>query len=799
MRRFRLVTRSFQLLVSVALVSATLLSAQPAAIPKRIVILKVDGLNADLLFRTMDQVDARSGKSKLPWFTHIFRENGTVFEDFFTRGISLSAPSWSMLDTGHHTIIRGNAEYDRYTGDVYDYLNAFPFYIRVARSHQEDMPGVEVLDRAGIPLLSDRYSYAEVLQSLQLYQRGVRWDLLARILKAKFSSKGILSLIEGGSEYSLDQVLLQQEERELIGGLQRPEVLYLDLYSGDVDHETHAINSTAAIEDVLVRLDGVAGRIWTAIQASRDAADTLFVTVSDHGMNNVPEVHSQAFNLPDLFNSPAGGGHHVVTNRHQLSDFSLRAINPLANRIVTPSTTSFYLQGQASSYPTAWLDLDGNERASVHLRNSDFNKIHILLLQLARSDLTPNLRRAAAEAVTQTINSNRETWARSCDELSEELAALHIAIIERRKVLDSLPKKWTNEQRATGERAVSRRLTEAWQAWTQEEAEYRDYVAHIRALLSLTIDAEHSFTGKISELIPELSLGPNNTLYQLQSYVAGVAAGGLVLNGQGGLDEQQSFRHINYFALLPKQRVRNNPEPAVSSEPIDFSATALPDAAARHFDSASSHAYWLVADDDRQLVILQRSDGAIALRPVASLCQLAGGDFQWKERTWTPGLPLEIFEDKALRLSPDADRGQWLRQWHSEREWFNAIYETRYSNGVIGITEQFSPVADNVPGTPTMPPLLLRYEKRRRELVTPDFQIFASDHWNFNARNFNPGGNHGSFLRISTHSVWMMAGANVPIATVTDPYDSLNFASTVLQMLGKTVPMPERVVSLKHP
>ncbi len=136
---------------------------------RRIVIFKIDGLNADLLHRTMRETDPETGKSRLPWFSHIFAEHGTVFENFYTRGISLSAPSWSMLDTGHHTIIRGNVEYDRYTGYVYDYLNFFPFYIGYARKHQVDMPGVEVLDRAGIPLVIDAFPVPPSLSKLPAF------------------------------------------------------------------------------------------------------------------------------------------------------------------------------------------------------------------------------------------------------------------------------------------------------------------------------------------------------------------------------------------------------------------------------------------------------------------------------------------------------------------------------------------------------------------------------------------------------------------------------------------------------
>ena len=70
--------------------------------------------------------------------------------------------------------------------------------------------------------------------------------------------------------------------------------------------------------------------------------------------------------------------------------------------------------------------------------------------------------------------------------------------------------------------------------------------------------------------------------------------------------------------------------------------------------------------------------------------------------------------------------------------------------------------------------------------------MFARDHWNFNARGFNPGGNHGSFLRDSTHSVLMFAGGEgtgIPAGGhVAEPYDSLSFVPTVLDLLGHPEP-----------
>ena len=434
-----------RLVIALLLAGAVASSAQPPA--RRVVILKIDGLNADLLYCNMRDKDPSTGKPRLPWLAQIFGENGTVFENFYVRGISLSAPSWSMLDTGRHTVIRGNVEYDRYTGEVYDYLNVFPFYLGYARGRDVDMPGVEVLDTAGIPLLIDGFDYSHSFQSSQLFQRGVHWQLLEHAL-GRFSKTGLLPLFAHAGAPSLEQDLEQQTEYELDQALQKSGVLYLDFFVPGVDHEAHATNDPAALYQVLQRIDTLAGRIWNAIQNSPAAGNTIFAVVSDHGMNNVPGILSQTFSLPDLFNSAAGGAHHVVTDRQELSDYKLRGLNPLVHRVITPSGSSFYLAGQASKYPTAWLDIDGNERAAVHLRNSDLNKIHILLLELAKPDLPSSVRRAAAAYLRETIDCHRAAWTQTASELEQEMAALKQLIEERTKIGKQQPKKWTPEQTA---------------------------------------------------------------------------------------------------------------------------------------------------------------------------------------------------------------------------------------------------------------------------------------------------------------------------------------------------------------
>ena len=83
-------------------------------------------------------------------------------------------------------------------------------------------------------------------------------------------------------------------------------------------------------------------------------------------------------------------------------------------------------------------------------------------------------------------------------------------------------------------------------------------------------------------------------------------------------------------------------------------------------------------------------------------------------------------------------------------------------------------------------------------LAEADMLVMANDHWNFDVRGFNPGGNHGSFFRISTHSTLMMAGGSltgIPRGRVVEePYDSLSFVPTLLALTGQLhdgrVPVP---------
>ena len=71
--------------------------------------------------------------------------------------------------------------------------------------------------------------------------------------------------------------------------------------------------------------------------------------VSDHGMNTQEGVYSQGYNLIDWFNSSAGGAHHVLTNRHPMTEFKLKGLDPFVSEVISPSPESAYLAGEKRS------------------------------------------------------------------------------------------------------------------------------------------------------------------------------------------------------------------------------------------------------------------------------------------------------------------------------------------------------------------------------------------------------------------------------------------------------------------
>lgn len=766
---------------------------------KRVVIIKVDGLPYDLVDQFVKERDVRTGKSQLPWIDHIFYKRGTRLENFYVRGMSLSAPSWSLLETGQHLQIKANVEFDRYTLHTYDYLNFIPFYLKSAAGARVDMPGTEVLDSLGLPLVFDAFPHQERYISFQLFQRGMRFMTLKEGLQNRFLKNPRELWDEWTMGFDTRDTFFNQMERELSERLNDPRIRYLDLYFTGFDHVAHHNRDHQSHLYALQELDRLIGRIWTAIQKSPLVAETALIVVSDHGFNTDERVYSQGYNLVRLLGGAAGGGHHIITKRRLLLEYSIKGMNFLVPLITTTTNDSYYLKGQSTDYPTVLLDFDGNERASIHLRDSDLNVLHILLQQLQRKDLSESVRAALTNLFFKTLDTRRPQWQQNLDELNEELVVLRGHVEQQRKLWEAQPRKLTPQDLQLGRDDDKGRVHAQLERWTNQEKDYTAYARILSNLLALRKETFNPQKLKIENLIAKEAMGERNTIYELQNYVVGLAPGGFAFKPDGSVDVAKSFLHVNYFSLLQGVTVKNNVQPEVSNRPVDMIAIRISSDLVQpllHESSFSPDVVWVYGGPDKQALVLAREDehGTLSLRyqPIRNLWQDADGRIHFETILWEPGLPLHIFEDNEL-ATPQADRAAWLSQWHTDNEWLLALHRTKYSNGLIGLYEEIArhpteKLSANEPGLSEDERLTRRLARRQRDLTETDMLLVANNHWNFDVRGFNPGGNHGSLFRISTHSTFMLAGGDrtsIPQAAIVEaPYDSLSFAPTVLALTG---------------
>ena len=777
------------------------LTAQAQA--RRVVVIKVDGLPNDLLDSFVKERDPRTGKSQLPWIERVFYKQGTRVENFYVRGMSLSGPSWSLLDTGQHLQIKGNVEYDRYTLHPYDYLNFIPFYINNVASRRIDMPGAEVLDELGLPLLVDAYTSDERYNTFQLYQRGLRWSTLAAAVPEHFKGRSVGDMIdEWTTGLEMRRLPMDQVEREIVAKLQNPRLRYLDYYTTEFDHVAHHNRDHASHLTALRELDETIGRIWNGIEKSPLASETALILVSDHGFNTDERVYSQGFNLVKLLGSAEGGGHHVITKRRLMLEYSIKGVYPLVPLITTTTNESYYLKGQSTQYPTALLDFDGNERASIHLRDSDLNLLQILLQQLQRKDLAPNLRNALIRAFFSTIEKRRAEWQANLEQLNEELGAQQRTIDRQRAYVLEQKKALKESGSSVGRDSQLSHLAMQVDSWTADLKDYNAYAQTLTNLLALRPASFDPGRLKIEDVIAKGAMGERNTVYELQNYVVGVSPEGFALAPDGSLDMEKSFKRIDYFALLHDVAVRNNVQQGVDNHPVDFVGARIPlEQIAPSLDAnlyaGSADVIWIYGGASQQALIFSREDeaGRVSLRyqPIANLKQDASGNFHFESAEWHAGLPLKILEDKQLNVSAGS-REEFLSEWHTDLEWLRALHKTEYSNALVGLQEQIiehksEALNADAQGLSADERLMRRFRKRQRALIETDLLVLAHDHWNFDVRGFNPGGNHGSFFRISTHSTLMFAGGTktgIPQgAVVEEPYDSLSFVPTVLALTGQ--------------
>src|SRR5262249_50706925 len=189
------------------------------------------------------------------------------------------------------------------------------------------------------------------------------------------------------------------------------------------------------------------------------------------------------------------------------------------------------------------------------------------------------------------------------------------------------------QDREMGRDDNARRMCVHVTQWTETESKYTEYVATMRRLLALHPDTFQLEKLNIPDLIPTSAMGDRNSIYALQNYVVGPGPSGLVVDGDSSLDLDRTFVRINYFDLLKRQMVRNNVQPGISSEPVDFLATRIPRESIQSLLppdlQPDDDVIWLYVSPERQALVLSRgeAEGHLQLRyaPIAHLTQDANG------------------------------------------------------------------------------------------------------------------------------------------------------------------------------
>ena len=811
--------------------------ASAAAPPVRLVVLKFDGLPPATVDRWVRERDPRTGRSVLPWIEQLFYAQGVRFESFYARGMSLSMTSWAILDSGRHGLVKGNWEVDRRTGEPADYLNYVNYYWEAALFRRVYPRGVEQLDAARIPLLSDAFQREERETSIQLLRRGTQFRRFLDIGLGPV--KGPIGETIGDLMVGVDfeRSYAETTRKSLLDAVRNPAIRYVDYYGPHFDHALHDDNDEEQIVRALRETDRIIGEAYSALVESGTADRTVFVVVSDHGATYDEQGRfSHGINLVPYLNRPEMGAHHVMTRRGPLANFSFEGSifkprPPLST--VSPSRDSIYLADRPDQVTCA-LDNDGNERVHVHLRSGDLNRFQMLHRALGRKGLDAARRAAVGRAAMAVVERNRAAWEAEAREVREELAALAAlegprrAELARCEQLDAHYRALEEHGGAppadriapyggasalnTSDRArdVSQRIAELratlFQAG-QLSDEYGAYAtrlerrASVRTLEALAATPEAALFGA-------RELGANATFADLAAYPVGLDE--IVLTPEGDLDEARSFATVDYFAAFTGLRVRNTVHADFGTRPVEFVVARLPVDEARR---AAAEAGLLAGDaaarvtsallvhggDRGQLVLFEQGgmpgDALLALVPVAATRAVAGR-LAFEPAPWRAGLPLGLFEAPELGV-PAADRAAWLSSFHPEREWLDATHLTSTGLAVPGLSEVFSlayrdafahaMAADRTPEER----LARRLELRRRDAMEADLFLHASPHWHFNVKDFNPGANHGSFARSSMHAVlWLLGGEATRVRrgplVVTRAYDGLDFAPTMLEAAGVT-------------
>lgn len=832
MIRVRRVVSSF---VAVLLLGGWVARAAPlpdSAANTRLIVVKVDGLPQDAVDAYVNRIDPRTGRSVLPWIRHLYYESGVRTENFYSRGISLSEPSWAIIDTGQHSLVKGNFEADRNTGDTVDHLSFVGFYLDSAKSQRVFPPAIEALDACRTPLTSDAWQFEDRETGIQLLRRGTLWFELFKVGIAPASrgtiGKRVGDILIGVNE---TEIWAKVSEERFVEAVRDPAVRYADFYWPFIDEALHDDNSEASLRGALSNFDRMLGRVQQAIAESGTADRTVLAVVSDHGSTyDVEGKYSQGINLIGYLERPEFGAHHSMSRGGPLANYELEgsALKPFASAIaLTASRHSFYLADRPGQITCA-MDYDGNERAQLYLRDPDLARLQMLWRALRAGKLDARSYEVAGRGAMAILDRRRAGWSAEAFELGEELVALARRGSALRREQAALEAE-TKRARPRSSESSAGIAPFAGRSALNHRDPYRDLVDRGRELAvevfrtdklrneygafrnslatrSKVVSVEAFVAADETALFGFREFGRTLDARDLAAYP--VRLRDIVATDAGALDERASFVTVNYLEAFTGIRIRNSASAERGTAPVswivaemDAAATVAALGAAGRQVQTIDRAFLVSADRDRQLLMLYRTadDGRqlVTLAPISRFsADSPTGAYEFDLAAWRSGLPFGLFEDESLKTGGQ-DRSAWLSAEHDLISWRDGVHRTAEGLAVVGFTEvattAYRQRFDELIARATQADdkLLLRFERRRRDAVATDLFLHAAPHWNFDLKDFNAGGNHGGFGRSSMHTVfWIRGGAQTriqagPIA-VQAPYDGLDVAPTLMEASGLT-------------
>ncbi|GEM_PF-3359661 len=815
--------------------------SQTRTFPKRLVLIEADGLPPDLLAATAFPEDdalvnrlpyaeefrravrvyrAQTGREIiLPNVRKYFFEEGVFFQNMFTATLSLSAVSWSVINTGQPSVVKGHGTFSRDTCYLRSYLDGFRDALDAIWRRGEKTAALWHLDQVGVSPMFDAYDPWRAWTSPQIYRRLANRDFFAVegrrwLTNGQRSVAGIARSHLSRLATGIDYVEFTQEMTAIMAA---KKILARDLSGQErydfiapffpiMDHQQHVDPHPINLIRRLADLDELMGMIFAAIEQSQRRDDTVVALVSDHGSDIQPGKTAFSFPITRAFRTPLFGGHTVRT---LLVENAWSALTVPLPGIDFPRTyeSRFSPYGKKRNpqfgedgYVTAFIDNFGNARASVYLRNNDLNRLHLILLELKKQPLSPE-RFARLRALFRRTLDEARRWLEPDLALYEDY---HRGAID---LAEHLAQKADHYSRDTAFRL------------RQEANRDEPQIRALRRLLSIQFepngrgplfDEVFSKPFRISDFIPKRYLGRPNTLYQLSHYTIGLDD--QLRWVETTVDAQGHPVPMNYFSILSHYQAANAPANGIKNPfdlivvkvPVDLVASALRRYHRLGRDVTLTEAVWVKSTARHhprkggEALILRAADGRIAYIPVNHLQQQADGrlTFELAENKD----PLALLRGRGFEPDSPMSPLDWMRTFHPARAWLRAIYRTEYSIGLFTILDLLDDPVPRFVDAPEFQRYLIYFSseemkqrylrglKRKYANQQPDFIVWANDLWNFNSKARTSGGSHASLKPSSTRIVFAIwGGDHTGVARgrmITDVATSLDIVPTLFRAVG---------------